>query len=377
MPEFFENNLKCKKQTDSFYMQKAMDLALKGLGHVNPNPLVGAVIVQDGEIIGQGYHKKYGEAHAEINAIKSINTTINDATLYVNLEPCAHQGKTPSCAKEIIKHHFKKVVIANLDPNPLVAGKGIEIIKNAGIEVEYGILEKEGLELNKIFFKYIQDNKPFVMLKSAMSMDGKIATHTGQSKWISCSASRKKVHEYRHQFAAILTGVNSVISDDSLLNTRLKIEDPSHPIRVILDPKGETPLNSKILNSSEFGKIIIATSHTADIKMLEKMQEKGAEFIFCPLNDERNLDLLFLLEELGKKNIDSLMIEAGGYTNFECIQQDIVDEVKIFVSPQIIGGQNALTAFEGLGFENLKESKKFKNIKYQKVDTDLLIEADL
>ncbi len=375
MPKSFEKEKRI--QEDEFYMRKVFELAKKGIGHVNPNPLVGALIVQNGKITGKGFHQKYGEAHAEINALNNVSMPIKDATLYVNLEPCAHQGKTPSCAKEIIKHNFKRVVFANIDPNPLVAGKGIQILENSGIEVKTGILEKEGKELNKIFLKYIKQKIPYVMLKSAMSLDGKIATHTGESKWISCKASREIVHKYRHQHSAVLTGVNSIIADDSMLNTRLDTDQPSHPIRVIIDPKGRIPLNSKVLNSPDFGKVIIATTHFANKDHFIKVQKKEAEIIICPLNPEHKIDLNFLIRELGKKGIDSIMVEAGGNTNFECIQQNIVDEIKLFVSPQIIGGQNSISAFEGLGFDHLKDSRKFKNIKYQTVDTDLLIEAEL
>jgi diaminohydroxyphosphoribosylaminopyrimidine deaminase/5-amino-6-(5-phosphoribosylamino)uracil reductase len=363
-------------QEDHIYMQMVIELAEKGKGYVNPNPLVGAIIVQDDKVIGKGFHQKYGETHAEINALNNIYEPLVNATLYVNLEPCSHQGQTASCAKEIIRHNFKRVVIANIDPNPLVAGKGIEILKSAGIKVDLGILEEKARIINKVFFKYIKTKQPYVMLKSAMSLDGKIATHTGESKWISCEESRKLVHQYRHQYSAILTGVNSIIADNSLLNTRLDIKHPSHPVRIILDPSAKIPLKSKILNSPEFGKVIIVTTDIADLKAIELLKSKGVEIVNSKTIDG-NINLKELMNTLGKDGIDSIMVEAGGNTNFECIKQNIVDEIKVFVSPQIIGGVNALTPFEGIGFKSLPETKKINNIKYSTINRDLLIEAEL
>jgi diaminohydroxyphosphoribosylaminopyrimidine deaminase/5-amino-6-(5-phosphoribosylamino)uracil reductase len=362
-------------QQDYFYMDKVLKLAQNGVGHVNPNPLVGAIIVQNGKIIGEGYHQKFGEAHAEINAIKNVSESINNATLYVNLEPCSHTGKTPSCAKEIIKHNFKRIVIANIDPNPLVAGKGIEMLRNAGIHVDVGIQEKKAEKLNAFFFKFIQTNRPYVMLKTAMSLDGKIATKDGDSKWITCEESRNEVHKFRHQYAAILTGINTVIADDPLLNTRIKLNNPAHPVRIILDPKGRTPLKSQILNSSQYGKVYIAISENAKKENINKLKSKGVEIIVCPLK-EGNFDLIFLLEKFSKIGLDSIMIEAGGNTNFECIRQNIVDKLTFFVSPQIIGGQNTLTAFEGIGFNKLQQTKKFKSINYKSIAEDILIEVE-
>lgn len=360
---------------DKFFMNKVLELAKQGKGLVNPNPLVGAVIVQKGKIIGQGYHQKFGGAHAEINAIKNCHEPILNATLYVNLEPCAHQGKTPSCAKEIIKHDFKRVVIAVIDPNPLVAGKGVQILEEAGIHVNVGVLEEKARKVNQFFFKYIQTKKPFVMIKSAMSLDGKIATHSGESKWISSARSRQMVHDLRHEYSAILTGVNTIIKDNPTLNTRNSSSNPSHPVRVVLDPKGRIPLTSKVLNTRQFGKTIIVISDTTDIRKTEQLKEK-TEIIHCrEINNQ--LDLKYLIQKLGEMGLDSVMVEAGGSTNFECIRQNIVDKILLFVSPQIIGGRDAITAFEGLGFDKLSEARKIKKLHYQNIGNDLLIEAKM
>lgn len=366
---------KNKDHLDIFYMSLVLELAKKGMGSVSPNPMVGAIVIQDSEIIGQGFHQKYGEAHAEINAINNCREPINQATLYVNLEPCSHQGKTSSCAKEIVKHNFKRVVIANIDPNPLVAGKGIEILKHAGLTVDVGILDDEAKKLNQIFFKYIQTKKPFVLLKSAMSLDGKIATKSGDSKWISCDESRLRVHQLRHQFSAILTGVNTIINDDPLLNTRNNSEHPSHPVRIILDPNGRTPIESRVLNTPEFGKPIIVVTENANEVALAQFKAKGIKIIYGR-TIEQKIDLSFLLKELGESGIDSVMIEAGGSTNFECVRQNIINQLLIFISPQIIGGRNALTAFDGIGFDRISESRKLKNVSYNMIANDLLIEAE-
>lgn len=374
MPEYAHHNSRIEE--DHYYMDHVLALAKKGIGHVNPNPLVGAVIVQDGEVIGQGHHRKFGEHHAEINAITNIRKPINNATLYVNLEPCSHVGKTGSCAQEIIKYAFKRVVIANEDPNPLVNGKGIKIIRDSGIQVDIGIQKDEAREMNHIFFKWIKNNKPFVLLKTATSLDGKIATMNGNSKWISGEQSRTIVHQLRHQYSAVLTGVNTVIYDDPLFNVRRNVENPAHPARIILDPKARTPLHSKILHTPEFGKVYLVISNHAPKNAIENFRSKGAEIIVCPLKNQK-MDLHYLLNVLKEKNIDSIMIEAGGYTNFECIQQNVVDRLLIFLSPQIIGGEKALTAFEGKGFKNLNETKKIKSLKHTRLAEDIMIEAEI
>lgn len=235
-------------ENDEHFMNLAILLARKGGGNVNPNPQVGAIIVNDGRIIGQGYHEKYGEAHAEINAFKSCIESPEGSTIYVTLEPCAHQGKQPPCFEAIIKNKVKRVVIGSLDPNPLVAGKGIEAMKKAGIDVSLKVLEKECKDLNKIFFHYVTQRTPYVMMKYAMTLDGKIATYKGQSKWITGEKARQKVHEDRSRFMAIMIGVETLLKDDPQLTARIK--NGINPIRIICDTQLRTPLTSKIVSTA-------------------------------------------------------------------------------------------------------------------------------
>ncbi len=371
-----KKNEQHQSELDKKYMQIALEIAQQGEGFVNPNPLVGAVIVQNDKIIATGYHQKFGEAHAEINAIKSVTEPIFNATIYVNLEPCAHQGKTPACALEIIKHKFKRVVIASTDPNPLVAGKGVEIIRNVGITVSCGILENEAIELNQPFFKFIKTKLPFVVLKSAMSLDGKIACSSGESQWISCAESRKYVHKLRNKYAAILTGINTVIADNPIMNVRLENEKLAHPVRIILDTEACIPLDSKILNSQNFGKVIIAVGNNIASQKIKDIENKSAEVIVCP-SDNTKIDLKFLMQKLGERGIDSVMIEAGGELNFECIKQGIVDKVIFFIAPLLIGGRNSYSPLGGEGFEKLAQAISLKNTRSRNIGTDIMVEADI
>mgnify|MGYP001196244426 CR=1 FL=1 len=371
MPDFFNEQAK----TDQKWMKRVFALAEGGIGHVNPNPLVGAIIIQDDELISEGYHHKFGADHAEIEAIKRCKVPIESATLYVNLEPCSHTGKTPSCAQEIIKHDFKRVVISNQDPNPLVSGRGIQILKNAGIEVVSDILREDGKELNKHFFKYITKKRPYVILKSAMSLDGKIATHTGDSKWITNENSRALVHELRHHFSALITGANTIVKDNPILNTRNGLSNPSHPKRIILDPDLICPVESKVFNTPEYGQTILVVNKENMKRAKIKFAASSVDIWECEIqNNSFNLDLL--VRKCGAVGISSLMIEAGGNTNFEFIKQGIVDQLNLFIAPKIIGGDQAVTPFEGIGVDRLSDAYECKNINYSQIGSDLLIQAE-
>ena len=285
-------------------MELAIKLAKKGEGKVNPNPMVGAVIVKDGIVIGEGYHEKYGEGHAEVNAFKSLKEDPSGATMYVTLEPCSHYGKTPPCADKIIKNNIKRVVIGMIDPNPLVAGNGVDKLKKAGIEVKVGVLEEKCKKLNEVFIKYILSKKPFVVLKTAMSLDGKIATRTGESKWISSEKSRLQVHNLRNKLSAIMVGVNTVIKDNPELTCR--IENGNNPIRIIVDSTLRIPMNSKVLQNKD-NKTIIATTKRANIKNMQELLKKNINVLII---DEKNgqVDLSALIKKLGELNIDSILL---------------------------------------------------------------------
>lgn len=371
-----EKQEKESEMQDAFYMKQAVELAGRGMGFVNPNPLVGAVIVKDDQIIGRGWHEYFGGPHAEVNAIKDANGNAGNATIYVTLEPCSNYGKTPPCSLEIIRNKFSRVVVGCIDPNPLVAGRGIEMIRNAGIEVQSGILENEVKELNEVFFKFISTQLPFVVMKTAMSLDGKITTKTGDSKWISGEESRKRVHELRNQYSGIMVGINTVIKDDPLLNVRDINGNTKNPIRIIVDSKARTPLKAKIINSPEIAPTIIAVTDQAPDEKLSQLKEKKVQVIVCSEQNNR-VDLRFLMQELAKQNIDSILLEGGGTLNFEAIQQGIVDKVIVFIAPKIIGGVEAITPVEGRGISRLTNAVELENLKTIQSGQDIMIEGYL
>lgn len=358
------------------YMKIALKLAKGGEGKVSPNPLVGAVIVKNGKIIGQGYHKFYGGPHAEVYALREAGNNAKDATIYVTLEPCSHYGKTPPCAEALVKAGIKKAVIAMSDPNPLVAGKGIEILRKNGIEVEVGVLENEARDINKIFLKYITTKLPFVILKWAMTLDGKIATSTGESKWITSEESRYYVHKIRNRVMGIMTGINTIIKDNPLMTTRLK-DGGKSPKAIILDSKLRIPLDAKILDTVSDREVIIACTKNIDDDKKVKLEERGIKFIITPEDENGRVDLKYLICELGNKGIDSILLEGGSNLNFSAIYSGVVDEVICFIAPKIFGGDKAKTPIGGIGFQNVPEAQLLKNMEIQKIGEDFMIRGYL
>ncbi|OPJ55370.1 bifunctional diaminohydroxyphosphoribosylaminopyrimidine deaminase/5-amino-6-(5-phosphoribosylamino)uracil reductase RibD [Alkalithermobacter paradoxus] len=357
---------------DIKYMKRALDIARLGEGHVNPNPLVGAVIVKNDKIIGEGYHEYYGGHHAEINAFKNAICDVSGATMYVTLEPCSHFGKTPPCANEIVRKGISKVVIATLDPNPLVSGNGVKVLKDNNIKVVTGVLENEARKLNEVFIKYITTNLPFCILKTAMTLDGKIATRIGDSKWITNEFSRNYVHHIRNKVSSIMVGVGTVLADNPHLTTRLDIPNPKSPIRIIVDTYAKTPLDSNVLSCDS--KTIIATTSLACDEKLNKLRNKGAQIIVTPTKDDK-VDLTFLMKELGRMNIDSVLLEGGSTLNYTAINENLVDKVISFVSPKIIGGYNAKTPVGGYGKDYIKDAVKLNNIDVLRFGDDIMIEG--
>lgn len=356
------------------YMKRALELAKRGIGYTNPNPLVGAVIVKEGRIIGEGYHKAYGHHHAEINAFFNATEDVKGATMYVTLEPCSHYGKTPPCAKAIVEKGIKKVVIGLKDPNPIVAGKGIQILEEAGIEVIVGVLEDEVKRLNEIFLKYITTKKPFVIMKTAMTLDGKIATYTNESKWITGELSRKYVHELRHKVSGIMVGIGTVLADDPYLTTRLDDRKGCDPIRIIVDSSGRIPLEAKVLNLESNAVTIIAVSSKADKGKVKMLKEKGAEVIIVP-SKNGGVDLTFLMKELGERKIDSILLEGGSQLNYSALEEGIVDKINAFIAPKIIGGNTAKTPVGGLGKAHMKDAINLENMDIHRFGQDIMIEA--
>lgn len=357
---------------DQQMMKRCLELAVKGKGFCAPNPMVGAVIVKDGEIISEGYHEYFGGPHAEIVAIEKVEESLKGAHLYVNLEPCSHRGKTPPCTLALIKQGFSKVFIGNIDPNPLVAGKGVKRLEKAGIEVITGLLEEEGLKLNEKFFYFMQHNRPFVALKTATSLDGKIATYAGESQWITSEKCRKIVHEMRQEYMAILVGINTVMTDNPALTVRLPGE-VKNPIKIVVDTTLKTPHGHKVLDDK--APLIIATTRMASkARIAEFNNYKHVQILECPLKDGV-VDLEYLLKKLGEQGIDSVLVEGGGSINFSVLHHHLPQKIYAFIAPKIIGGVTSKSSFSGKGIRHLADVPKLKNAKYIKVGEDLLIEG--
>ncbi|HHY71755.1 MAG TPA: bifunctional diaminohydroxyphosphoribosylaminopyrimidine deaminase/5-amino-6-(5-phosphoribosylamino)uracil reductase RibD [Bacillus bacterium] len=358
--------------TDHDYMKLAIELAAKTEGQTSPNPVVGAVVVKDNQIVGMGAHLKAGEAHAEVHAIRMAGDQAAGATIYVTLEPCSHFGRTPPCTDLLINSQVRRVVIASTDPNPLVAGKGIEKLRNAGIEVEVGLLREEADALNKVFFHYIATGMPFVTLKSATSLDGKIATVAGESKWITSEESRLDVHQYRHRHDGILVGVNTVLKDNPELTTRLPLGG-KNPIRIILDTNLRTPLEAKIVNDQCAPTWIIVGIHAPDEKIMA-MKEKNVDIITIPTE---TLGIRDVLKALGEKGITSLFVEGGAQINGSFLMEKAINEVITYIAPKIIGGRSAPTAIGGAGFEKINEVVGLRIKSVEKIGPDIKIIAAL
>lgn len=362
---------------DEKYMRRAIELAKCGLGFTNPNPLVGAVIVKDDKIIGEGYHAEYGGLHAERNAIASLKQSAEGATIYVTLEPCCHYGKTPPCTDAIIENKIARVVIGSRDPNPKVAGKGAAILRENGIVVEEDFLRDECDELNDVFFHYITTKTPYVVAKYAMTADGKIATCSGESKWISCEKSRQLVQKMRASYMGIMAGIGTVLADNPMLNAR--IEGARNPIRIICDSSLRIPLDSNICKTARKYRTIVACNEKLVNQKLkeEKLKDLGVEILHVPSDSEQSNgkpNLRKLMKMLGQLGIDSILLEGGGTLNDSAFQSHTVNEAKIFIAPKIFGGKDAITAVSGIGVSNLSDATKLKLKSTQIVDEDILLE---
>ncbi|HEX9061157.1 MAG TPA: bifunctional diaminohydroxyphosphoribosylaminopyrimidine deaminase/5-amino-6-(5-phosphoribosylamino)uracil reductase RibD [Clostridia bacterium] len=361
-------------ESHEYYMKRTLELAKKGWGRTNPNPLVGAVIVKNGEIIAEGWHDVLGGDHAEVAAFKNAKESVKGSTMYVNLEPCSHFGRTPPCARAIIDRGVSNVVISMCDPNPKVSGNGIRMLKEAGICVYTGVLESEAARLNEIFIKYITKKKPFVIMKTAMTLDGKTASFSGDSKWITGEDSREFVHVLRDRVSSIMVGINTVLADDPSLTTRLPFKECKDPVRIIADSKGRIPLNCKVINSSSPAGVILATAKELDKDREEKLKDKNVRIISTSDASGR-VDLSKLMGELYLMEIDSVLIEGGGTLNASALEAGIVDKVFTFIAPKIIGGCNALTPVEGAGRKLMSEAYKLRDVSVTKFKDDILVEG--
>lgn len=353
---------------DTEYMKLALELAKKGFAKVNPNPMVGAVVVKDGKIVGRGWHKFYGGPHAEVYALDEAGEEAKGATIYVSLEPCSHFGKTPPCCEKILKSGIKKCVIACLDPNPLVAGKGIERLKSAGIEVEVGLLEEEAKKLNRVFFKFITQKKAYLFLKCAITLDGKIATRVYDSKWISNEAARKKVQELRNEFFGIMVGINTVKKDNPSLTCRL--ENGRNPYRIIINPFLEISDDRNILHFEDKKNIIITSKKNKDSERVEDLSSRDVRFIFL---NSYNFSFDDILTELANINIDSVLLEGGSELISRAFKEDAIDEGEIFIAPKILGDEKGLSFVKNFEVLSMEDAIKLKNTSFEIYDDNISI----
>ena len=355
---------------DEKYMKLAMQLAGNAIGRTSPNPLVGAVIVKDNRVVGCGWHRKAGTPHAEVHALNQAGELAQGADVYVTLEPCAHYGKTPPCAKALVEAKVKNVYGGLLDVNPKVAGKGFKILEDAGIHVEYGFLQDELRKQNEVFFKWIEHKKPFVVLKAAMTLDGKIATATGQSKWITNETSRAYGYKLRDIYDGIMVGINTVIEDNPMLTAR--VDGGKNPIRIVVDSNLKIDINANVVQDKS-AKTIIATTDKADKDKILKLQAQDVDVIVVDKDKNDKVDIEKLLNILGQQNICSILVEGGATLSGSFVAKKLVDKVYFFIAPKIVGGKEAKTPVAGTGILNLQEALALKDIQVEKLDEDILI----
>ena len=366
----FYTSLKDDSSAKEKWMRLALSLAKKGEGKVSPNPMVGAVLVKDGKLIAQGYHRYFGGPHAEAEAIRRAGAEANGSTLYVTLEPCSHYGKTPPCTQAIIRAGIKQVIIATLDPNPINSGQGVQELQSAGIETEVGICEKEAKKVNEAFFKFMKKRIPFVIVKAASSLDGKIATCRGESKWITGEESREFAHHLRDKADAILVGVNTVIRDDPDLLAPSK----NNFARIILDSRLRIPLSSRVLENQDRADTFVFTTSKADKQKLRELENKGIKVAIVK-EDEGKVDIEEVLKKLGSLEIMILLVEGGGEVIGSFFDKKVVDKLFLFLAPRIIGGRNSLTWVEGKGVNLLAQTPHIEISSLRRIGKDLLLEG--
>ena len=356
------------------YMRRALELARKGEGHTSPNPMVGCVVVKDGRIISEGYHEKYGEFHAERNALTRCTEDTAGADLYVTLEPCCHQGKTPPCTDIIIEKKIARVFVGSMDSNPLVAGKGVQILRDHGIYVETGILDAECRKLNEVFYHYIATKTPFVVMKYAMTLDGKIACATGDSKWVTGEIARTQVHRMRGRYRGIMVGIGTVLADDPMLNCR--VEGGVDPVRIICDSTLHIPTESQIVKTALDIETIVACSQEAleserKQEKIRRLKEAGIQIIGT--EGAHGVNLVELMKKLGGQNIDSILLEGGGTLNASALEDGIVNKVYAYIAGKLIGGMDARSPVEGMGIDRMADAITLQNMEIEKLGDDFCI----
>ncbi len=356
---------------DEWYMRLALQLAESALGQTGINPVVGCVVVKDGRIVGTGAHLRRGGPHAEVHALQMAGTEAEGATVYVTLEPCSHHGRTPPCAQRLVSERVARVVVAATDPNPLVAGRGLAMLREAGIAVEQGLLEAESRALNAHFEKYMRTGLPFVTMKSATTLDGKIASKTGDSKWISSSDSREQVHTIRHRHQAIMVGIGTVLADDPRLTTRLSVPGID-PIRIIVDSQLRLPEAAAVVqDSSDMKPVYVLTTNRASEERAEKLTQLGVRIIRA--GSAEQVDLAAAMKQLGELEISSILLEGGGRLSGAMLEAGLIDKVILYLAPIIVGGRDAPSAFEFSGFETIREAWRLTDLQVDRIGDDLCI----
>ena len=361
--------------TDERFMKEALRLARRGLGRTSPNPVVGAVIVRGGKVIAAGYHRRAGEAHAEINALARLKGRARAGdTLYVTLEPCNHYGRTPPCTAAILESGIKRVVVGMRDPNPHVAGGGCEALAAEGVAVKAGLLEEACRRLNEAYVKFVKTNRPFVIAKAALTLDGWTATSVGHSKWITNEASRQFVHRLRDRVDAVMVGVETVLADDPALTTRLKRGEGKNPVRVILDTNLRIPSQAKVLNHKDGSMTWIAVGDDIPVRRLERRAKEKVSFLRCPRKDGR-IDLRALMDRLGERSVTSLLLEGGSTVMGAMLRERLIDKFYIFEAPKLLGGGDGVPMASGPGVKTMDESIGIRQLKIRRFGEDVLFEG--
>jgi len=358
---------------DQAYMSRAISLAIQGAGWTSPNPLVGAVIVKEGRVIGEGWHHRYGDLHAERDALKNCTEDPAGAVMYVTLEPCCHHGKQPPCTDALIEAGIRKVILGSGDPNPLVAGQGLRILREHGIEVVEGVMEKECREINDVFFHFIMTGLPFVAMKYAMTMDGKIACYTGESKWVTGEKARDHVQTLRNRYRGIMVGTGTVLADDPMLNCRMP--GGRNPVRIICDSRLRTSLSAKVVQTAGEYETIIATC-VKDPELLKPYEKYGVSFIRTEQELlSKQVDLQDLMRQLGERRIDSVLLEGGAQLNWSMLSKGYVHKVYTYIAPKLFGGTDAKSPIGGCGYPSPDTAVRLEPIKTVSLGEDLLIES--
>lgn len=360
-------------KADEGFMKRALALAEKGRGNVSPNPMVGAVIVKDGEIVGEGYHEEFGQAHAEVNALEQAGDAAIGATMYVTLEPCSHTGKTGPCTERIYEAGISRVVVGMVDPNPKVDGAGISFLRSKGIKVTVPVLEDKAEELNPGYLKHIRTGKPYITLKFAQTLDGRIATSTGHSKWITSEESRSVAHKLRAQHDGVMVGIGTVLMDDPHLTVRLSKGNSS--ARIILDSKLRVPLDANVLADDAPKRTIIVTTNTASKEKIGRIVERGSTVLVLDSDERGWVPQELLWQKVGELGLTSVLVEGGSTVQTECLRTGNADRLVVFVAPKILG--SGVDAIGDLGLRNINSALQLENVKHRRVGPDFMITGDL